>query len=134
RLALDENKMAVPIHVWGGLDPILTPLYFFAGAEIFDGVSWLRYAFVDGVAINRECAPVLDSGIGIESRRSFAYPMTSMHNRSFLEHLGACLQQWVDFDGKEFSMFPKWTRDQLARAYGTMLTKIPELREGHHGR
>jgi hypothetical protein len=40
----------------------------------------------------------------------------------------------VDFDGKDFSMFPKPTRDHLARAYKTMLTKIPELKGRRDGR
>jgi hypothetical protein len=33
RQRLDRAKVMSPIHVWGGLDPIMTPLYFFAGAE-----------------------------------------------------------------------------------------------------
>ena len=37
RLALSQREIHSPIHVWGGLDPLLTPLYFFAGADIFDG-------------------------------------------------------------------------------------------------
>ncbi len=35
----------IPIHVFGGLDPLRSPLYFLAGADIFDGLSWLRYAY-----------------------------------------------------------------------------------------
>ena len=40
RAALDRAGLEMtPIQVWGGLDPVITPLYFFAGAEIFDGLS-----------------------------------------------------------------------------------------------
>jgi hypothetical protein len=134
RLALNQNHIAAPIHVWGGLDPLLTPLYFFAGAEIFDGVSWLRYAYVDGLAVNREAAPVLDPEVGVDARRNFARPMTAMRNRSFLDRMSACLQQWVDLDGRDFRMFPNSTRDHLSRAYETMLTTIPEMKESRHGR
>lgn len=134
RAALDAAKNAAPIHVWGGLDPILTPLYFFAGAQIFDGLSWLRYAFVDGLAVNRECAPALDDSIGIDAQRRFAYPMTAFRNRRFLEQMTGFLQQWVDFDGSNFTMFPRGTRDHLARAYKTMQTKIEELKAVRHGR
>jgi hypothetical protein len=45
RQALDADHNAAPIHVFGSLDPITVPLYFLAGAEIFDGLSWLRYGF-----------------------------------------------------------------------------------------
>ncbi len=46
RRALDEAKVVSPIHVFGSLDPVSITLYFLAGAEIFDGLTWLRYAFV----------------------------------------------------------------------------------------
>ena len=61
RKGLDDVGVNAPIHLWGGLDPILTPLFFFAGAEIFDGISWLRYAYNKGIAINRECYAVVES-------------------------------------------------------------------------
>ncbi|MDW3181367.1 hypothetical protein [Roseobacter sp.] len=45
---LDEAGMETAIHVFGGLDPLMTPLYFLAGADVFDGLSWLGYAFKMG--------------------------------------------------------------------------------------
>lgn len=55
RRAMDDARVRQPIHVFGGLDPLYTPLYFAAGAEIFDGLSWLRYAYSDdGLAVYRE--------------------------------------------------------------------------------
>ncbi len=42
---LDNTGASVPIHIFGGLDPMMTPLYFAAGADVFDGLSWLRYAY-----------------------------------------------------------------------------------------
>lgn len=50
RRALDFRGSDIPIHLFGGLDPALTPLFFLAGADVFDGLSWLRYAFVGGEA------------------------------------------------------------------------------------
>jgi hypothetical protein len=47
---LDAHDVDKPIHVFGGLDPFMTPLYLLAGADIVDGLSWLRYAFADGSA------------------------------------------------------------------------------------
>lgn len=60
RFRLLEADVTIPIHVFGGLEPLVTPLYFAAGAEIFDGLAWLRYAFVDGMSINRESVVLLE--------------------------------------------------------------------------
>nr|MBA3572745.1 hypothetical protein [Pyrinomonadaceae bacterium] len=48
RLALDNAGLHTPIHVFGSLDTVTTPMYFLAGADIFDGLTWLRFAFHDG--------------------------------------------------------------------------------------
>ena len=63
RQQLDRIQVPCPIHVFGGLDPLHTPLYFAAGAEIFDGLGWLRYAYREGVAMNRDAAALLDRQI-----------------------------------------------------------------------
>ena len=51
RIALRESGKDKPIHVFGSLDPISTPLYFLSGADIFDGLTWLRFAFRDRFAL-----------------------------------------------------------------------------------
>lgn len=48
RSIIDAFNPHVPIHVFGGLDPAMTPLYFWAGADIFDGLTWLRYGYRSG--------------------------------------------------------------------------------------
>lgn len=48
RKKLIEINEETPIHIFGSLDTVLTPLYFIAGADIFDGLTWLRYAFIEG--------------------------------------------------------------------------------------
>ena len=47
RRALDEAGCQLPIHIFGSFDPLSICLYTMAGAEIFDGLTWLRYAFTD---------------------------------------------------------------------------------------
>lgn len=37
----------VPLHVFGCLDPQTIPYLFFAGADVFDGLAWMRYYFHD---------------------------------------------------------------------------------------
>ncbi|WP_291765553.1 hypothetical protein [Maricaulis sp.] len=53
RLALDEHFDGVPIHIFGSLDTFSCYLYFLSGADIFDGLTWLRYAFHDGDTLYR---------------------------------------------------------------------------------
>lgn len=48
RLEMERNDLEIPIHIFGSLDPITSPLYYLSGADIFDGISWLRYSFGDG--------------------------------------------------------------------------------------
>lgn len=51
RLAMDDDEIKVPLHIFGALDPLSVCLYFIAGAEIFDGLTWLRYAYSDGMCV-----------------------------------------------------------------------------------
>jgi hypothetical protein len=52
RLSLDDADLRqIPIHVFGSLDPISVPLYFLAGAEVFDGLTWLRFGYESGLAL-----------------------------------------------------------------------------------
>jgi hypothetical protein len=51
RLALDKVGSSSPIHIFGNLDPLISVLYFISGAEIFDGLTWLRFAFYEGMTL-----------------------------------------------------------------------------------
>jgi len=51
RVAMDDAGLQkIPIHVFGSLDPLVSVLYFLAGAEIFDGLTWIRYGYTNGLA------------------------------------------------------------------------------------
>lgn len=47
RAILDRARISSPIHVFGALDPISARVYSLAGADIFDGLTWLRFAYRD---------------------------------------------------------------------------------------
>lgn len=51
RKILDEAGIDIPIHIFGSLDTFSTALYFLSGAEIFDGLTWLRFGFFNGQTI-----------------------------------------------------------------------------------
>jgi hypothetical protein len=48
RQKLEEHSIEIPLHIFGSLDTITTPLYYISGGDIFDGLSWLRFIFADG--------------------------------------------------------------------------------------
>jgi hypothetical protein len=62
RQAFDKAGLKKPIHIFGSLDPISTPLYFMAGADIFDGLTWLRFAYIDGMAVYQHNGLALGNG------------------------------------------------------------------------
>jgi hypothetical protein len=70
RELLDREEVDAPIHVFGALDPLYTPLYYAAGAEIFDGLSWLRYLWQDGVAVHRASVSVLFGNVEKDQRQA----------------------------------------------------------------
>jgi hypothetical protein len=51
----------------------------------------------------------------------------SLDNLRTLEKMTVALQQWIDLDGKDFSMFPPDVRRPLADAYHVMRARIPAL-------
>lgn len=127
RAEMDRQGVRIPIHVWGGLDPLVTPLYFFAGAEIFDGVSWLRYAYHQGTAVYRDCYGLLTSGL--ETKLIQARALAMQNNLMALGKLTTSLQRFVDSGGQDFSVF-EWHADKLKAAYEVMRSKIPDLKGG----
>jgi hypothetical protein len=49
RITLDDVLgRYVPIHIFGCFDPQTIAYLFFAGADIFDGLAWMRYYFHNG--------------------------------------------------------------------------------------
>jgi hypothetical protein len=48
RQQMEERSIEIPLHIFGSLDTITTPLYYISGADIFDGLSWLRFVFDEG--------------------------------------------------------------------------------------
>lgn len=79
RLALDDAGMkTIPLHIFGALDPIAAALYFMAGAEIFDGLTWLRYAYA-----NSQCIYTHNHGpiaFGLEARDDYVRARTQANN------------------------------------------------------
>jgi hypothetical protein len=129
RRRLNKAGITSPLQIWGGLDPLTTPLLFFAGAEIFDGISWLRYAYTRGVAVSRESYQLLSS-IGVTADRTLNHALASLDNMTAMRKLAIALREWVDFEGERFDMFDSSISKQLEEAYKAMKTEISELKDG----
>ena len=63
RRALEKAGLETPIHVFGSLDTVTTPMYFLAGADIFDGLTWLRFAFHAGNTVYKQNYGALKFGV-----------------------------------------------------------------------
>lgn len=93
RLLDDSGADNIPLHVFGGLDPVLTPLYFMAGAEIFDGLSWLRYAYHDDNALHPEELAALAGNIeASQVRRDAQRYLSNLQQLGRLKH---ALGRWA---------------------------------------
>lgn len=51
RSVLNEYGIKKPLHIFGCLDPLTIISYFLCGADIFDGLAWLKYTFFDLLAL-----------------------------------------------------------------------------------
>jgi hypothetical protein len=90
RELLDSCNASAPLHVFGGLDPLATPLYFAAGGEIFDGLGWLRYAYRDGLSLQRDAGPLLDRAYG--KRGAVAELQVQLRNLDEIAEIGRQLK------------------------------------------
>ncbi len=93
RQTLDKGGVDAPIHVFGCLDPITIPLFFIAGAEIFDGLSWMRYGFAESVAMYRFNVGALQ--VGIDRRDDYIRVRILQSNVEYLRDLGNRLTRFA---------------------------------------
>jgi hypothetical protein len=108
----DEEGVSAPLHIFGALDPIFTPLYFAFGAELFDGLSWLRYGFHEELLVHRSSMPVLNRGV--DERLLRAASATQARNLSELLRLRRALVRYAE-SGGSWDHFAQ--RDVLSQAY-----------------
>jgi len=94
--ALDKADSNIPIHVFGSLDPISTPLYFLSGADYFDGLTWLRYAYLDGYAVyNHNFAA---TQLALDEQPDQMNNHISIRNFTYLKNLQDQMRRFLDQD------------------------------------
>ncbi|HKU48541.1 MAG TPA: hypothetical protein VJP79_01200 [Nitrososphaera sp.] len=123
RKTLDAEGISTPIHVFGSLDPLLTPLYFLAGAEIFDGLSWLRYGYHEGIAIYYQHFSAL--GPGIQRQRSKVRAQMLINNLNELDRLRMNMTTFLD--NENFGVFGRFAK-QLEEWYKHLSGRLGGIR------
>ncbi len=93
REGLTEHGLNLPIHIFGSLDPINTPHYFCAGADVFDGLGWLRFAYSDGNADYWQMWGTSELGVQVDAEEIRAELM--VRNCYFLQDLERQMRDYV---------------------------------------
>lgn len=101
RKAMDEQNIIIPIHIFGSLDTVVTPLYYFSGADIFDGLSWLRFLFHNG------STQYIDSygpkNFGLDENMRKIWIQTVYQNHSYLRRLQLDMEKFQSTE--DFGIF-----------------------------
>jgi hypothetical protein len=95
RTALDKAGIENPMHIFGSLDPLASILYFLAGAEIFDGLTWLKYSFFNGLSVYIYDYGALDAKIGIQETDSEVRAASLINNGYYLDKIKYAMQEFL---------------------------------------
>lgn len=94
RKALDDASLRIPIHVFGALDPLSVALYFVAGAEVFDGLTWSRYAYNVGQCVYVHSNAAAKYGVDVDDDE--ARVRTIKDNLRYLDQLERSLRRLAE--------------------------------------
>ncbi|MBR0955232.1 hypothetical protein [Bradyrhizobium canariense] len=119
RKALDRHHPDLPIHIFGSLDTISTYLFFLAGADIFDGLTWLRYAFADGDTVYRHSFGALKMPISMNS--DIVEGCCWSNNYQYMQQMRLNMSKHVN--DSEFEHFGKHS-ELIRSAYQAMCAEI----------
>lgn len=119
RKALDAAGFdRTPIHIFGSLDTLLTCAYFVAGADVFDGLTWLRHAYIGEHTAYRRHFPVVE-GLFTEPW-SLSTRKCWVHNYSKLQELQLAMDRAAA--SSDMTKLPRG--DIIARAFETMNAEL----------
>jgi hypothetical protein len=119
RMALRRADQNMPIHVFGSLDSITTLFYFVAGADIFDGLTWLRYAFKEGHTLYRQDFGIGEFGIATKSPKVEA--LCWVKNYHYMKEMELEMRRFLN--AHNFSIF-RFHADTLRAAYGSVEEEV----------
>jgi hypothetical protein len=119
RLALNKAGIGSPIHVFGSLDAVTTLFYFVAGADIFDGLTWLRYAFKDGRTLYRQDFGITDLGIG--TKFPLVEALCWARNYQYMKEMELEMRRFLK--GNDFGVF-KYHSEILKAAFQSVEEEV----------
>ena len=119
RIAMDKKNLEIPLHIFGSLDTVTTPLYYLSGADIFDGLSWLRYIFHEGNTLYLDSYGPKFYGADENFRKMWIRSV--FHNYSYLRKLKLDLEKFCS--KKNFDILGP-NADFFRSTYDDLLEKI----------
>lgn len=119
RMALKSVKLDdMPIHIFGSLDTVSTPLYFVAGADVFDGLTWLRFSYHDGMTIYRQNYSTLRYGIDMKAH--LVDLKCCWDNYGYMKELQREMRQYLTKGASSFTHH----REIIEKAYETVSEEV----------
>ncbi len=126
RMHMDSAGITLPIHIFGSLDALTTILYFLSGAEIFDGLTWLRFGYHEGRTIYSQNYAVLRDSEGIRRRTDEQHYEMWRNNYYYLERLRT---QMINYERtKDLSHFGPALQSTLREALAQLQATVQEVR------
>ena len=93
RNLLNDMRVGTPIHIFGAINPYEVLTYFLCGADIFDGLNWLRLAFRSHASLPVDESAMEGMKWNLTDLDLLAEEWT--HNLRFLYQLQEALQRYA---------------------------------------
>ncbi|MBA7514780.1 hypothetical protein ES705_06815 [subsurface metagenome] len=119
RRIMDKKGLHMPIHIFGSLDTVTTPLYYLSGADIFDGLSWLRFTFINGNSMYIDSSGPIVYGAQEDYRK--VWIRTVYSNYSYIRRLTLDLEKFQS--RVHFDVFGQ-NADFMKRTYEDLIEKV----------
>lgn len=119
RMALNSVGLETPLHVFGSLDTITTLLYFVSGADIFDGLTWLRYAYHEGHTVYRQSYGALH--LPAKTRSDSVDPNCWNTNLGYLKEMELDMRRFLN--SRDFLSF-RFHGEAIKRTYDAMIEEV----------
>ncbi len=124
RARMTEAQVDAPIHVFGSLDPVLAPLFQAAGAEIFDGLSWLRFGYAWQASLYKEQVAVLEDEQDLTRSKDDRDLTMLVNNARALGVLNERMRQFANTG--DWTLFDERVAGRLESAYRALTTSTGE--------
>ena len=117
REALHRRGFQTPLHVFGCLDPMTILAYFLCGADVFDGLVWLRFAFSEGIPVYHPTRMILNETWA--DRDGDVVAAQRIENLNWMRVQARAMRRYCStYDWDEFAVLPS-ARDHLVRLVET---------------